>query len=153
MSNSRSPKDAGPKPAGERTIANIRSASTGSGRGRARTPDDREEEPTPTGATMSAVDPARGVYGISVVAELVGVDVQSLRLYERRGLLEPFRTEGGTRRYSSHDIDRIQRIGELLNAGLNLAGVALVLNLETENAQLRDNIPDRADDTADPPPP
>jgi MerR family transcriptional regulator, heat shock protein HspR len=82
-------------------------------------------------------DHHRGVYGISVAAELVGTGVQTLRLYEARGLLEPSRTEGGTRLYSASDLDRVRRIGELLAAGLNLAGVAMVLELETENAQLR----------------
>ncbi|KQC36635.1 helix-turn-helix transcriptional regulator [Frankia sp. ACN1ag] len=85
----------------------------------------------------SDVDPAQGVYGISVAADLVGMDPQSLRLYERRGLLEPARTDGGTRRYSSDDLARLQRIGHLLAAGLNLAGIARVLELETENARLR----------------
>src|SRR3954465_14574549 len=82
-------------------------------------------------------DSARGVYGISVAAELVGMGVQTLRLYEARGLLEPERTEGGTRRYSAEDLDRLRRIGDLLDAGLNLAGIAMVLPLELENAQLR----------------
>jgi DNA-binding transcriptional MerR regulator len=82
-------------------------------------------------------DHHRGVYGISVAAELVGMGVQTLRSYEARGLLEPSRTEGGTRLYSASDLDRLRRIGELLAAGLNLAGVAMVLDLETENAQLR----------------
>ncbi|MDT4957812.1 MAG: MerR family transcriptional regulator, heat shock protein HspR [Pseudonocardiales bacterium] len=83
------------------------------------------------------VDPSRGVYGISVAAELVGMGTQNLRLYERRGLLEPDRTGGGTRRYSSEDVERLRRIGELLDAGLNLAGIAAVLDLEEANAQLR----------------
>ena len=81
--------------------------------------------------------PDRGVYGISVAAELVGMGVQNLRLYEARGLLEPHRTAGGTRRYSRHDLVRLARIGELLAAGLNLAGIGMVLDLEQENAQLR----------------
>lgn len=81
-------------------------------------------------------DPGRGVYGISVAAELVGMGTQNLRAYERHGLVEPSRTEGGTRRYSSEDLDRLRRIGELLDAGLNLAGIALVLDLETDNARL-----------------
>ena len=85
----------------------------------------------------SQTDPARGVYGISVAAELVGADPQSLRLYERRGLLEPARTPGGTRRYSADDVDRLTRIGALLDDGLNLAGVAAVLDLEADNARLR----------------
>lgn len=83
------------------------------------------------------IDPAHGVFGISVAAELVGMDPQSLRLYERRGLLEPARTEGGTRRYSADDLGRLRRIRELLDAGLNLAGIAVVLHLEADNADLR----------------
>jgi MerR family transcriptional regulator/heat shock protein HspR len=88
---------------------------------------------------MSVPDPdtERGVYGISVAAELVGMGVQNLRLYEARGLLEPQRTDGGTRRYSANDLERLRRIGDLLAAGLNLAGIAMVLDLETQNAQLR----------------
>jgi DNA-binding transcriptional MerR regulator len=82
-------------------------------------------------------DSDRGVYGISVAAELVGIGVQNLRLYEARGLLEPARTEGGTRRYSAQDLTRLRRISELLGAGLNLAGIALVLELEDENHRLR----------------
>ena len=82
-------------------------------------------------------DAARGVYGISVAAELVGLGVQTLRLYEARGLLEPQRTDGGTRRYSANDLDRLRRIGDLIVDGLNLAGIALVLDLEAENTQLR----------------
>ena len=87
--------------------------------------------------TGPAPDPARGVYGIAVAAELVGIDPQSLRLYERRGLLEPARTDGGTRRYSSDDLDRLRRIADLLQAGLNLAGIAIVMDLQDENDQLR----------------
>ena len=82
-------------------------------------------------------DSARGVYGISVAAELVGTGVQNLRAYEARGLLEPERTEGGTRRYSADDLDRLRRIGNLLEAGLNLAGIAMVMDLQDENDQLR----------------
>ena len=83
------------------------------------------------------LDAARGVYGISVAAELVGTGVQNLRAYEARGLLEPERTEGGTRRYSANDLARLRRIGDLLEAGLNLAGVAMVMDLQDENSQLR----------------
>ena len=83
-------------------------------------------------------DGDRGVYGISVAADLVGMGVQNLRLYEARGLLEPDRTEGGTRRYSANDLDRLRRIGDLLEAGLNLAGIGMVLDLEGENARLRE---------------
>lgn len=88
---------------------------------------------------MSDTEPdrARGVYGISVAAELVGTGVQNLRAYEARGLLTPGRTAGGTRRYSADDLDRLRRIGDLLQAGLNLAGVAMVMKLQDENRQLR----------------
>ena len=79
----------------------------------------------------------RGVYAISVAAELTGAGVQNLRVYERRGLVEPTRTEGGTRRYSEDDLDRVRRVLVLLDAGLNLAGIALVLDLEDDNARLR----------------
>ena len=88
--------------------------------------------------TVPSPDGDRGVYGISVAAELVGMGPQTLRLYEARGLLEPQRTTGGTRRYSSNDLDQLRRIGDLLGAGLNLAGIAMVLDLERENARLRE---------------
>ena len=84
-------------------------------------------------------DAARGVYGISVAAELVDMGIQTLRLYERHGLLEPDRTDGGTRRYSEQDLERLRRIAQLLDDGLNLAGVARVLLLETANDRLRDD--------------
>lgn len=82
-------------------------------------------------------DSSSAVYGISVVAEMVGTGVQNLRAYERRGLVDPQRTPGGTRLYSDDDLARLIRITELLTAGLNLAGVAMVLDLERENARLR----------------
>ncbi len=88
--------------------------------------------------TPPSLEEDRGVYGISVAAELVGMGVQNLRLYEARGLLEPDRTPGGTRRYSPNDLVRLRRISELLTAGLNLAGIAMVLDLERENAELRE---------------
>ncbi len=92
-------------------------------------------------------DPDLGVYGISTAAELVGMQAENLRVYERRGLLEPDRTSGGTRRYSDNDLDRLRRIGELLEAGLNLAGISMVLDLEEDNARLREELdreePDR----------
>ena len=72
------------------------------------------------------------VYVISVAAELAGVHPQTLRIYERRGLLDPARTRGGNRRYSDTDIDRLRRIAELMADGLNLAGVKMVLALEEE---------------------
>lgn len=85
-------------------------------------------------------DGDRGVYGISVAAELVGMPAANLRLYESRGLLEPARTEGGTRRYSANDLVRLRRISELLGAGVNLAGIGMLLDLQDENQQLRDQI-------------
>jgi MerR family transcriptional regulator, heat shock protein HspR len=81
---------------------------------------------------------SRGLYAISVAAELSGTAIQNLRVYERRGLLSPDRTEGGTRRYSEEDVERLVRIRELLDAGLNLAGIDKVLELEDEVARLRD---------------
>jgi DNA-binding transcriptional MerR regulator len=78
-----------------------------------------------------------GVYAISVVAQLVGTGPQNIRLYERRGLLTPDRTAGGTRQYSETDLAVLRRISELLDEGLNLAGVAKVLELEAANAKLR----------------
>jgi len=77
-----------------------------------------------------------GVYGISVAAELSGVAVQSLRLYERYGLITPARSNGGTRRYSADDLARLRRISELVDAGVNLAGIARILSLEDDNAEL-----------------
>jgi DNA-binding transcriptional MerR regulator len=84
---------------------------------------------------------ARGVYGISVAAELSGLGPQTLRLYERWGLLTPSRTAGGTRRYSDDDIEQLRRITELADQGINLAGIAQILDLQNRNTQLEsDNI-------------
>jgi DNA-binding transcriptional MerR regulator len=80
----------------------------------------------------------RGVYGISVAAELSGINEQSLRLYEREGLLTPARSPGGTRRYSADDLVRLQRIRELVDAGVNIAGIARILGLEDRNTALDD---------------
>lgn len=85
-------------------------------------------------------DRSRGVYGISVAADLVGTRVQNLRVYERRGLLDPDRTTGGTRLYSEEDIDRLRRVTHLLAAGLNLTGIAMVLDLEADNARLEKTV-------------
>ena len=79
---------------------------------------------------------SHGVYGISVAAELTGIPVQSLRLYESHGLLTPIRSGGGTRRYSADDLARLRRIGELVAAGVNLAGIGRILALEDDNAAL-----------------
>jgi DNA-binding transcriptional MerR regulator len=86
---------------------------------------------------MEPTPERRGLFAISVAAELVGTGVQNLRAYERRGLVEPQRTAGGTRLYSEADIARLRRITTLIAAGLNLAGVEAVLALEAENAALR----------------
>jgi MerR family transcriptional regulator, heat shock protein HspR len=82
-------------------------------------------------------DRTRGTFAISVAADLVSMQVQNLRVYERRGLLEPGRTAGGTRLYSEADIETLHRIRELLAEGLNLAGIARVLVLEEEIRRLR----------------
>jgi MerR family transcriptional regulator/heat shock protein HspR len=74
---------------------------------------------------------------ISVAAELAGMHPQTLRVYERRGLLDPSRTAGGSRRYSDADIERLRRIQDLTTAGLNLEGVRRVLELEDELRTLR----------------
>lgn len=79
----------------------------------------------------------RAVYIISVAAELAGVHPQTLRIYERKGLLDPARTIGGSRRYSERDIARLRRINDLTGAGLNLAGVKQVMELEDELARVR----------------
>jgi MerR family transcriptional regulator, heat shock protein HspR len=89
---------------------------------------------------------ARGVYGISVASELSGIGPQTLRLYERWGLLTPSRTDGGTRRYSDDDLRRLKRITELVEQGINLAGVVQILELEDRNSQLQsDNTQLRSD--------
>jgi len=79
----------------------------------------------------------RGVFAISVAAEMVEMKVQNLRVYERRGLIRPARTHGGTRLYSQADIERLEHIRELLAEGLNLAGIARVLTLEAEVRRLQ----------------
>jgi len=78
-----------------------------------------------------------GVFAISVAAGMVSMQVQNLRVYERHGLVDPDRTPKGTRLYSPDDIERLHRIRELLADGLNLAGIAQVLELEGQVAQLR----------------
>ncbi len=84
-----------------------------------------------------ATDRTRAVYIISVAAELTGVHPQTLRVYERKGLLTPARTGGMSRRYSDSDLEQIRRVQELTNEGLNLAGVARVLELEAAIDGLR----------------
>ncbi len=79
----------------------------------------------------------RALYVISVAAELAGVHPQTLRIYERRGLIEPKRTSGRSRRYSDADIDRLRRIQELTQAGVGLAGVQRILELEADLERAR----------------
>jgi len=98
------------------------------------TDDDSEGEASKVGPPA----PDRGVYGISVASELSDISEQSLRLYERNGLITPARSQGGTRRYSADDLVRLQRISELVAAGVNLAGIARILSLEDRNAALDD---------------
>jgi DNA-binding transcriptional MerR regulator len=80
----------------------------------------------------------RGVYAISVAADMVAMQIQNLRVYERRGLVDPDRSAGGSRLYSPADIEVLHRIRELLAEGLNLAGIAKVLDLERSVARLRE---------------
>ncbi len=80
------------------------------------------------------------VYIISVAAEIVGMHPQTLRGYEQKGLLEPYRTPGGTRRYSRADLDRLLLIQELSNAGVNTAGIARILKLRSENQRLQNQV-------------
>jgi MerR family transcriptional regulator, heat shock protein HspR len=100
---------------------------------------------------VASTDPMsdRAVYVISVAAELSGMHPQTLRVYERRGLVGPRRTGGGNRRYSERDIEQLRRIQELTAAGLNLEGVRRVLELEGEVARLRAEIERLADEARD----
>lgn len=88
----------------------------------------------------SREDSRRALYIISVAAELAGVHAQTLRIYERKGLIEPERTEGGSRRYSDNDIALLRRIQELTNEGVSLVGVRKVLALEAELERARARI-------------
>lgn len=83
---------------------------------------------------------ASGGHSIAVAARSVGVSVQTVRLYELRGLITPARTSGGTRRYYAEDMDRLQRISILIERGVSLAGVGIILELEAENARLREQL-------------
>jgi len=93
----------------------------------------RDGAPGPEGAEESG----RAVYVISVAAELTGVHPQTLRIYERKGLVDPTRTKGNSRRFSERDLARLRRIQQLTNSGLNLEGVRQVLELEAEVVRLR----------------
>lgn len=91
----------------------------------------------------------RAVYVISVAAELAGVHPQTLRIYERKGLVEPSRTGGGSRRYSDADIALLSRIQDLTNEGMNLAGVKRVLELEARVAELEAQLASAQQQTVD----
>ncbi len=82
----------------------------------------------------------QAVYVISVAAELSGMHPQTLRIYERRGLVQPARTQGGNRRYSDADISLLLRIAELASNGMNLEGIRRVIALEAENQRLRSEL-------------
>ena len=82
----------------------------------------------------------RAVFVISVAAELAEMHPQTLRIYERKGLIDPYRTPGGTRRYSQEDIERLRLISQLTGQGLNLEGVRQVLKLRDEVDQLRHKV-------------
>jgi MerR family transcriptional regulator/heat shock protein HspR len=90
----------------------------------------------------------QAVYVISVAAELAGMHPQTLRIYERRGLVSPARTRGGNRRYSDADIEQLRRISELAESGMNLEGIRRVMELEAENDRLRKELAE-ARETAD----
>lgn len=89
---------------------------------------------------MSTRNRTQAVYVISVAAELAGMHPQTLRIYERRGLVNPARTQGGNRRYSDADIEQLQRISDLAEQGMNLEGIRRVIELEAENARLREEL-------------
>jgi MerR family transcriptional regulator/heat shock protein HspR len=84
----------------------------------------------------------RSLYIISVAAELAGVHAQTLRIYERKGLIEPARTQGGSRRYSDQDINLLRRIQQLTNEGVSLVGVSKILELEDALDRARQRIAD-----------
>jgi MerR family transcriptional regulator/heat shock protein HspR len=91
----------------------------------------------------------RAVYIISVAAELAGVHPQTLRIYERKGLVHPQRTTGNTRRYSEEDIERLRRVQELTQAGVNLAGVKRIIELEDKVDRLTTRVEQLADRLAE----
>jgi len=99
-------------------------------------------------ASRKPSEQQRALYIISVAAELAGVHAQTLRIYERKGLIEPARTEGGSRRYSERDIELLQRIQELTNEGVGLAGVRRILDLEGELGEARAEIARLTDEVA-----
>src|SRR5215213_375645 len=91
-----------------------------------------------SGRQQRDLDPRRGVYMISVAADLAGMHPQTLRIYESRGLIQPKRSPKNTRLYSQEDVDRLRRIQELTSEmGMNLAGVEKVFELEEELDRMR----------------
>lgn len=84
-------------------------------------------------------DAQQAVYTISVAAELAGIGVQTLRLYEQHGLINPARSAGGTRRYSGNDLARLRRITTLAGQGIHLSAIARILDLEDDNIALREH--------------
>ncbi|WP_431075633.1 MerR family transcriptional regulator [Microbacterium phyllosphaerae] len=91
---------------------------------------------------MAERDSSTPLYGIAVAAQLSGVPEASLRLFEAKGLVAPARSDGGTRRYSDDDLERIRRVTGLRVEGINIVGIRRVLDLEDENAGLRDELAD-----------
>lgn len=87
-------------------------------------------------ASSAETPDERPLYSISVAAELAGLPLPTLRLYEQRGLVAPARTSGGTRRYSDADVERIRRIATLVDSGVTLAAAGMVLDLQDDNADL-----------------
>lgn len=85
-------------------------------------------------------DAARGVYAISVAAELAGLHPQTLRVYEREGLVEPERTPGGTRRYSGRDVQSLREISQLSEIGVNIVGIRHILQLQEEVRHLKEQV-------------
>lgn len=117
------------------------SFTPGNGNGRRRDPGNGSPgNGSPGNGGPGGASSTRAVYVISVAAELVGVHPQTLRVYERRGLVDPSRTGGGNRRYSERDIEQLRRIQDLTAAGLNLEGVQRVLELEADVARLQAEI-------------
>jgi MerR family transcriptional regulator, heat shock protein HspR len=84
-----------------------------------------------------SVDDARGVFMISVAAELADMHPQTLRMYEARGLIEPQRSAKNTRLYSQRDVERLRHIQRLTSTGLNLTGVEIVLEMEAEVERMK----------------
>lgn len=98
---------------------------------------------------MTHRDSRTPLYGIAVAAGLVDLPEATLRLFESKGLLTPARSDGGTRRYSDDDIERLRRAARLRDDGVNIAGIALVLDLQDENTDLRAEL--RREDASDAP--